>query len=260
MSGFATAKFRSGERLFGAGEPAEKLYVIQGGRVSLHDAVTDQTFAELGPGEFIGEHALLDCSVRSVTAVAEGEVVCLEMPSAAMRQLLSKESATVTTLLEAALLQMHMHNQIGVQRNRSGSQSPTDTDTDPGRDAGTPAFEIAKTSGFARLQFKNADPLFRVGEVADKLYLVQEGRVSLHDARTGAAFAVLGPGEFLGEHALLDSSRRSVTAVADGDVVCLAMDCEDARHLLANEPAGITTLLEAILLQMHMHNAMRREG
>ena len=102
MSGFATAKFRSGERLFGAGEPAEKLYVIQGGRVSLHDAVTDQTFAELGPGEFIGEHALLDCSVRSVTAVAEGEVVCLEMPSAAMRKLLSKEPAAVTTLALAA--------------------------------------------------------------------------------------------------------------------------------------------------------------
>jgi len=257
MSGFATAKFRSGERLFGAGEPAEKLYVIQGGRVSLHDAVTDQTFAELGPGEFIGEHALLDCSVRSVTAVAEGEVVCLEMPSAAMRKLLSKESAAVTTLLEAVLLQMHMHNQIGVQRNLPDSQSLADTD--PGRDADAPACETAKTSGFARLQFKNADPLFRTGEVADKLYVVLEGRVSLRDARTGATFAVLGPGEFLGEHALLDSSRRSVTAVADGDVVCLAMGCDDARHLLANEPAGITTLLEAILLQMHMHNAMRRE-
>jgi len=74
-----TRTFAEGEHLFEIGEPGRSLFVITAGTVQvLHPNRADQfLLARVGPGEFIGEMALLDDSPRSATAKALCEVEAL---------------------------------------------------------------------------------------------------------------------------------------------------------------------------------------
>ena len=67
-----TRTFAAGEHLFEIGEPGRSLYVLTAGTVQvLHPSrATNFQLARVGPGEFIGEMALLDDSPRSATAKA----------------------------------------------------------------------------------------------------------------------------------------------------------------------------------------------
>jgi CRP/FNR family cyclic AMP-dependent transcriptional regulator len=68
-----TRELARGELLFRKGEPAEQLYGVLEGRLRVsgeRDGQDDVTFARLGPGEVIGEIALLDRSSRSATVSA----------------------------------------------------------------------------------------------------------------------------------------------------------------------------------------------
>jgi CRP/FNR family transcriptional regulator/CRP/FNR family cyclic AMP-dependent transcriptional regulator len=64
---------RPGERIFMAGDPGDRLYLIESGTVKICLTSTDGrevTLALLGPGEFFGDLALLDGLPRSGDAVA----------------------------------------------------------------------------------------------------------------------------------------------------------------------------------------------
>ena len=112
MSGFNEVHFKSGACLFKAGEPADKLFILKEGFVSLLDAVHHKPFAKLHQGESFGEQAVLAGGVRSATAVADGDVVCLEITALGLRQMLQKESSILTPMFEALLLQLYMHNAL----------------------------------------------------------------------------------------------------------------------------------------------------
>src|SRR6185295_6865355 len=55
--------------------------------------------------------------------------------------------------------------------------------------------------------------VFKEGEVGAELYIIETGQIELVP-RTGAALATLGPGDFIGEMALLDSQPHAATALA----------------------------------------------
>ena len=59
---------RAGEIIFREGEPGDNMYVILEGAVDVK--VGDEKFIVAGPGEILGEMALIDSSARSATAVA----------------------------------------------------------------------------------------------------------------------------------------------------------------------------------------------
>jgi CRP/FNR family transcriptional regulator, cyclic AMP receptor protein len=62
-----------GTRIFGYGEPGDKLYIILEGKVRISREVGgmgEEALAVLGPGEVFGEMALLDESPRSADAKA----------------------------------------------------------------------------------------------------------------------------------------------------------------------------------------------
>lgn len=54
--------------------------------------------------------------------------------------------------------------------------------------------------------------LMRQGDTGDAFYVIVDGTIGLE--RDGKPLRTLGPGDFLGELALLDHSRRSATATA----------------------------------------------
>jgi CRP/FNR family cyclic AMP-dependent transcriptional regulator len=65
--------YQAGETVFVETEPAAGMYVIQSGRIDVvlhHQMENRLLLAELHPGEFFGEMALLGDTARSATAVA----------------------------------------------------------------------------------------------------------------------------------------------------------------------------------------------
>jgi CRP-like cAMP-binding protein len=81
----------------------------------------------------------------------------------------------------------------------------------------------------------------REGERGDELVVILHGEVEVrHD---GALLAVLGPGDFVGEVALLDdSARRTATVVARTPVLVAYISRHDFEYLTAELPALLASI------------------
>ncbi|MBI5329482.1 MAG: Crp/Fnr family transcriptional regulator [Betaproteobacteria bacterium] len=91
--------------------------------------------------------------------------------------------------------------------------------------------------------------IFREGEPGDHLLVVLEGRVkvSLTSAEgKEAILSLMGPGEALGEVALLDGESRSATVTAMEDCSCLVIWRRDFLPMLEKYPQLALKLLEAM--------------
>lgn len=95
--------------------------------------------------------------------------------------------------------------------------------------------------------------IFREGDRGDSLHIVMEGvvRVSVVSPRgEEATVALLGPGEFVGDLALLDGLPRSANAIATERTKTLVVTREDFRRWLIDRPKASLALLEALSLRV----------
>lgn len=94
----------------------------------------------------------------------------------------------------------------------------------PGRDLA----RIAQVT--EELVVGRAESLMKEGELGDSLFILVEGEVEVRKGRQ--AIAQLGPGECVGEMALLDSEPRSATVRAAEDVRVLRLDRDAFDELM----------------------------
>lgn len=82
--------WNAGKTVFEAREPAEALYIVLSGCVRiLENADGEQReVAELGPGDYFGEHALLNEVTHTKSAVASEETELLVLPKDSFQALL----------------------------------------------------------------------------------------------------------------------------------------------------------------------------
>jgi len=95
--------------------------------------------------------------------------------------------------------------------------------------------------------------IFQEGDRGDSLHIVMEGsvRVSVLSSKgEEATVALLGPGEFVGDLALLDGRPRSASAVAAEPTRTLVVTRDDFRRWLAERPKAALVLLEALSLRV----------
>ena len=101
--------------------------------------------------------------------------------------------------------------------------------------------------------YRTGAVLFREGDRGDALHIVVEGavRVSVLSSAGGeATVAVLGPGEFLGDLALLDGRPRSASAIVLQPTKTLVVTRDDFRRWLRERPQAALALLEALSLRI----------
>ncbi len=87
--------------------------------------------------------------------------------------------------------------------------------------------------------YKKGDTIVKEGENAVAFYLITKGRVNVMrggDGSSQTALASLGPGEFFGEMAILDSYARSASVVAAEDTECLVLSRWDFVAELRSNP------------------------
>jgi len=84
----------------------------------------------------------------------------------------------------------------------------------------------------ARLQretFRAGEVVFREGERGDKFYIIESGQVSVTRLAAGGQpveLSRLGPGEYVGEIALLQNSPRTATITASVDSTLLSLQAQ----------------------------------
>lgn len=87
--------------------------------------------------------------------------------------------------------------------------------------------------------YKKGDVIVKQGEMAVAFYLITKGHVNVAHGDEGenqTALASLGPGEFFGEMAILDSYPRSASVVAVEDTECLVLSRWDFLAEVRSNP------------------------
>ena len=92
-------------------------------------------------------------------------------------------------------------------------------------------------------------PIFRAGDPATALYLIENGSVRLAVTSSGGKtveVATLGSGSHFGEMALIDGAKRSATAVTLEATSMFRFDYDKVTVLLDQSPATAAKLYRAL--------------
>ncbi len=98
--------------------------------------------------------------------------------------------------------------------------------------------------------FASGQILFREGEAGDVLYIVAEGQVDIQ--ANGQLLETLGPGDILGEMALIDDQPRMATAIARTDCLLTRVSRPHFLTLVQRNPRF------ALQVMRIMANRLRR--
>lgn len=85
------------------------------------------------------------------------------------------------------------------------------------------------------IRFQAGDLIFAAGEPGDVMYVVQQGTVEIRQNNT-RLLACVGPGEVVGEMALIDQGPRSATAVAASDCTLVPVNERQFTYLVQEHP------------------------
>ncbi|MHB1844003.1 MAG: Crp/Fnr family transcriptional regulator [Deltaproteobacteria bacterium] len=114
----------AGDRLFEEGDPGDSMYVVQSGRIRLFRRVgaIEVTIASLGPGELLGEMAVLEGLPRTACAVAEGPTLALELDRSLFEQMVRTNGEIALRMLRKLSSRLReADRQIGAFLTSSGA-------------------------------------------------------------------------------------------------------------------------------------------
>jgi CRP/FNR family cyclic AMP-dependent transcriptional regulator len=108
---------------------------------------------------------------------------------------------------------------------------------------------------FAR-DFAAGTVLFEEGQPGDYMYVVQSGEVEIRRVvgETERVLAILSPGEFLGEMAILNGRPRSATAVVRTPARLLVIEGKTFEAMLRARPEIALRIIKALALRLEGSN------
>lgn len=201
---------RAGEVLCRQHHRDQRAFVVVFGEVAVVESVDGEPLAKLGRGELCGEIAALFGGPRHSTLSATQPSVLLEIPGPVLAELVRRN--------------VHLRNEV-IRRYR---QRVTDTAVrsvpllrympETARDA-----LIAES---ALVCFPAKTPIVNEAEPGDALYIIIYGaaRVTRQLGTRPLNLAILGPGDYFGERALLTGAPRAATVMAATEIEAMRVD------------------------------------
>jgi CRP-like cAMP-binding protein len=114
-------------------------------------------------------------------------------------------------------------------------------------------------------RYGKSEIIFEQGSTASEMYLIHKGRVLLsvlQNETQRVPLAVLNPGDFFGEMALVDDSPRSATASAvDDDTELIVMDRTRFLFMVRQQPEFALSLMHTLCRRLRdMDKRLPSEG
>jgi signal transduction histidine kinase len=110
------------------------------------------------------------------------------------------------------------------------------------------------------------DIIFREGDSGDEVYLIRSGQVAIvtGDLSSPAVLGYRGPGEVLGEMALLEDRPRSASVIALDQMRLLQIDANGFKQLLEDSPAASLSIMASLSVRLReaatTHNINEQVG
>ena len=209
----------SGRTIIRQGEPGDRFYVVHRGHVEVTQrdvAGISNVVDQLDRGGYFGELALLNDAPRNATCRATVPTELLSLSRADFERLVKVRFGLRDTV-DRSIARAELLRRV-----------PLFADLD--------AHQIQLIS--AQMREESHEPgaeIIRQGEVGETFYVIESGRVETSVRQDGAERVVAqrGPGEYVGEIALLMQVPRTATVRALTEVQVLALDREDFDRLVA---------------------------
>ena len=101
--------------------------------------------------------------------------------------------------------------------------------------AETPDYVLASVARIIEeVELAPGETFIQQGEVGDDMYLIIQGKVRVHNG--DRTIIVLGPGESVGEFAILDPEPRSASVTAEESALLFRIDKAPFDEVMANRP------------------------
>src|SRR5215475_13585464 len=113
-------------------------------------------------------------------------------------------------------------------------------------------FELLATKETPTRSFKAGETIFREGDPADELYVIQKGEVEVR--RDGRVLDTLAEKQIFGEMALIDHAPRSATAIALSDVVLVPVAEKQFLFLVSQTPYFALNVMRALARRLRSMN------
>jgi CRP-like cAMP-binding protein len=208
-----------GDVLFREGEPSDALYVVVEGELSVQNEGPPRVeMARLGPSSFIGEVALITDQPRSATAVVARPSEILKIDRGTLSRVLASHGEVLT-----AVLRFVRDRLVDRWTRTSPLFRPFDD---------TARAELA--SKFRFLEIEPNTKLLAANAKPDGLYIALAGKFQV--VRAGAVVATLGPGDLIGEAALLSGGAFRSDVIARGKSLALCLPAADFREVIMTHP------------------------
>lgn len=219
VSQLSIVSLEPGQQLFREGDPGDALYVVVEGELAVQSEGPPRVeMSRLGPGSFIGEVALLTDQPRSATVTAIENAELLRIDRMTLSHVLGSHGEMLNAVLRFARDRL-------VERWMRTSPLFRPFDEQQRN-------ELA--SRFTFLEIEADTLLIGAGKRPDGLYIVLAGQFSVQ--RGGATVATLGPGDLIGETALLSGGAFRSDVSARGKSLALCLPASDFREIIMTHP------------------------
>jgi putative peptide zinc metalloprotease protein len=210
----------AGEAFIREGEEGDKFYIIERGKVSVWQTDEDgieQLVDELGPGQYCGEVALVSNAPRNATVRADTPLTLLSLDHREFNQCVRQY--------------VNLADQVDKKVQYSWLLR------------GMPIFDELTSQDLDQLAawlesetLPEGKILFHEGDPGDKFYIVESGElvISRMVADQRVEISRRGPGDYLGEIALLQDRPRTATITAEIDSLLLSLKAEHFQSLLSS--------------------------
>jgi predicted acylesterase/phospholipase RssA/CRP-like cAMP-binding protein len=240
-----------GETLFRQGDAGDSLYVVLRGRLCVliaNDSGTVQRLGEIGPGELVGETALLLGAPRSATVEAVDPTVVGALGVSAWRQLVAEFPGLEAAVMRAADWRQHTSEARHFRPDRAWISAWL------GRTDLLAGAEGAALEALERELMWESLPagevLVRQGDAGECMWFVVRGRLRVSARQPDGsvrAVGAVGAGECVGEMALLSQATRAATVQVVRDAELLRLPKSAFDRLAGAHPEATLRLARAIV-------------
>ena len=107
------------------------------------------------------------------------------------------------------------------------------------------------------LEIKSGEVLLKEGDVGEEMYVLIEGTAKIE--YRGMFFAEIGPGDFVGELAVIDGSPRLATTTAVTDCRFVAINRARFEFLVAETPNFALEVMRVLAQRLRRTDELRLE-